>query len=187
MISYKVKLCFMMVFWHCLLFGQNEAYYIDILATHLNGIQEQKVNNGRVDIVTSTHAIEVEWASNWKHSIGQALWYGLQTGKKPGIILIKKTIDDRKYGIMLESALDYAGLGENIEVWFYPEDFGGTYEGMQTQRQEHKQHLIQTFGQYTRNKNSGVRHNSKCAYFDCANCVSCGPNDGKKACGKCGG
>ena len=29
--------------------------------------------NGRVDIVTDEYAIEVEWANNWKHSIGQAL------------------------------------------------------------------------------------------------------------------
>lgn len=168
-------------------YSQNEAHYIDILAAQMNGTQEQKVENGRVDIVTITHAIEVEWASKWKHSIGQALWYGLQTNKKPGIILIMKTVEDRKYGIMLQSALDYAGLTENIKVWFYPEDFGGTFEVVQEQRQEYKQNLIQTYGQYTRNKNSGVRHNSRCTYFDCANCVSCGPTDGKKACGKCGG
>lgn len=183
----KTNICVIFFCFQFLVNGQNEAHYIDILADKMNGIQEQKVENGRVDIVTATHAIEVEWAANWKHSIGQALWYGLQTGKKPGIILIMKSIDDRKYGIMLQSALDYAGLGENIKVWFYPEDFGGTYEGMQTQRQEHKQNLIQTYGLYTRNKNSGVRHNSKCTYFDCSNCVSCGPIDGKKACGKCGG
>lgn len=183
----KAKWCVLMVLWQCLLFGQNEAHYIDIMATKLNGAQEQKVQNGRVDIVTSTHAIEVEWASNWKHSIGQALWYGLQTNKKPGIILIMKSIEDRKYGIMLVSALDYAGLTENIKVWFYPEDFGGTYEGIQAERQEHRQNLLQTHGQYTRNKNSGVRHNSNCTYFDCANCVPCGAMDGKKACGKCGG
>jgi hypothetical protein len=183
----KAKVCFLLIFFGSVVISQNESHYINLLVNQLNGVKEQRVQNGRVDIVTATHAIEVEWASNWKHSIGQALWYGLQTNKEPGIILLMKSIDDRKYGIMLQSALDYAGISEKIKVWFYPEDFDETFESVETNRQEHKQNLLQTNGQYTCNKNSGVRHNSKCTYFDCANCVPCGPTDGKKACGKCGG
>ena len=183
----KISITILTLFFNYILMGQNEAHYIDILATQLSGVQEYKVKNGRVDIVTPYHAIEVEWAANWKHSIGQALWYGLQTNKKPGIILIMKETKDRNFGVMLKSALDYAGIGDKIDVWFYPEDFGSSITQVTVERAEYKQTMIQNNGNYTRNKNSGVRHNSNCSYFDCANCIPCGPADGKKACGKCGG
>lgn len=169
------------------LLGQPESYYCDLLAKELNGIREYTVENGRVDILTDQYAIEVERASNWKQSIGQALWYGLQTNRKPGIILIMKDLKDRKHGIRLQSAIDYAGLTNQIKVWFYPEDFGGTFEDMHKSSDEINDKKQTDLGNYTVNKNSKVRHNSRCAHFNCKNCVSCGPNDGMKACGKCGG
>lgn len=183
----KYNLLVILFIFSNLLIAQNEAYYIDLIAGKMGAITEQKVKNGRVDIVTHTHAIEVEWATNWKHSIGQALWYGLQTNKTPGIILIMKDLDERKYGIMLQSAIDYAGMTDKIKVWFYPEDFGSSFVDLETSQQQYKQNLVDTYGNFTKNQNSGIRHNSKCTYFNCANCVPCGPNDGKKACGKCGG
>lgn len=168
-------------------FGQNEAYYIEVINKTLKGQTEVKVENGRVDIVTDDNAIEVEWASNWKHSVGQALWYGLQTTKRPGIILLMNNLEDRKYGIMLGSALEFAGIKDKIDVWLYPEDFGGSFQEMADSRISYKQDLIARYGNYTMNKKTGARHNSRCTYFNCPNCIPCGPNDGKKACGKCGG
>ena len=168
-------------------FSQHEAYYVTLLANKLNGSKEVAVLNGRVDIVTEEYAVEVEWAQNWKHSVGQALWYGLQTNKKPGIILIMKDINERKYGIMLQTALEYSGLSERVMVWFYPEDFDHSFEVLKTDRAQYITKVNDTSGAYSRNKNSGVRHNGTCAHFSCANCVTCGPSDGKRACGKCGG
>ena len=168
--------------------AQNEAHYIELLnQNHFQGQTEVKVPNGRADIVNDEYAIEVEWAEKWKNSIGQALWYGLQTNKKPGIVLVMKDVSDRKYGIMLQSALDYAGIGDQIKVWFYPEDFGRSFIQVEEDRSSFGQNLIEGSGKYTRNKNSGVRHKGTCAYAECKNCVPCGPNDGNKACGKCGG
>ena len=168
------------------LHAQKESDYINQLTAHFGGISEYKVENGRVDILTDEYAIEVERAEKWKHSIGQSLWYALQTNKKPGIILIIEDISDRKHGIRLQSAIDYAGLGDKIRVWFYPEDF----PGLSTPAPAMNQRVSKTTNpnlQYSRNKNSGVRHNSTCGHFDCKNCVPCGPTDGKKACGTCGG
>lgn len=108
--------------------AQTEAFYVQKLAQQLGGQTEVSVKNGRVDIVTDEYAIEVEWANNWKHSIGQALWYSIQTNKKAGIILIMKDEGDYKYGIMLQSTIDYAQIGDKIKVWFYPQDFGGSFE-----------------------------------------------------------
>lgn len=60
--------------------------------------QFRTADGSYVDIVTPTHAIEVEWASKWSEAIGQSLYYAAATGKKPGIILlIKDWKTDRKY------------------------------------------------------------------------------------------
>jgi DNA gyrase/topoisomerase IV subunit B len=84
---------------------QSEAYYCNLIHQQLGGEREVTVTSGLVDIVTETHAYEVEWAKNWKHSIGQALWYGLQTNKKPGVVLIIRENKEFKYLQQLNSAL----------------------------------------------------------------------------------
>ena len=44
----------------------------------------------RCDILTDTHAIEVDFADKWSEAIGQSLNYATQTGKKAGIVLVLK-------------------------------------------------------------------------------------------------
>ena len=44
----------------------------------------------RVDILTKSHAIEVDWAPKWAEGLGQALYYGAVTGKDPGLVLLVK-------------------------------------------------------------------------------------------------
>lgn len=51
----------------------------------------------RVDCLTETHAIEVEFANKWKNAIGQSLHYALMTGKKAGIALILRKETDQRY------------------------------------------------------------------------------------------
>lgn len=54
------------------------------------GWQEEVVqwDRSRVDLLTPTHAIEVDWAYKWSEAIGQSLYYAALTGKQPGIILL---------------------------------------------------------------------------------------------------
>jgi len=101
----------------------NEKYYSKEIQNKLGGEMEFRVEGGRVDLLTEDRAYEIEWASNWKEAIGQALWYGLQSNKKPGIILIMKSKKDYKYYLQLNSALNYASLASNFEVLVYPNDF----------------------------------------------------------------
>ena len=51
----------------------------------------------RVDCLTSTHAIEVDFANKWAESIGQSLFYAEMTGKKPGVYLIIESDRDYRY------------------------------------------------------------------------------------------
>ncbi|TXF90842.1 hypothetical protein FUA23_05225 [Neolewinella aurantiaca] len=146
-----------------LLSAQREADYIDALALHLGAQKEVAVTSGRVDLETATHAIEVERAPKWKNSIGQALWYGLQRNKQPGIILLVESPAQRKYAIQLGSALDYAGLGNSITVWLWPDDFPGV-EPRAAAASEQQQPAAGT-GQYWLNLNGNKRHKSSCRWF----------------------
>jgi len=73
--------------------------------------------------MTKVYAFEIERAAKWKDSIGQSLWYALNTNKKPGIILLIKSKSEFKYAQQLNLALQYAGLDSYIVVYIYPNDF----------------------------------------------------------------
>ena len=81
-------------------------------------------NNGELEVVLpdstrcdclTNNAVEVEFASKWAESIGQSLYYSLQTGKRAGIVLIIETIKDRKYLIRLNTTIKHFNLP--IDVW----------------------------------------------------------------------
>lgn len=101
---------------------QKERWYQERIAAELGGKLEARVENGRVDVLTGTHAIEVEFAGQWKHAIGQALWYSLQTGKQAGIVLVVRDEKrDRGHVIRLGSVIQANKLA--CKVWIWPDDF----------------------------------------------------------------
>mgnify|MGYP001427533136 CR=1 FL=1 len=65
-----------------------EKNWIAALAKKLNGQAEVVVPYGRVDVVTGTYAIEVDYLHKFKEGIGQALHYGDVKGITPGLALI---------------------------------------------------------------------------------------------------
>ena len=67
----------------------NEASYQMAWCKAHNGILEYENKDfTRVDCLTDTHAVEFDFANKWAESIGQALHYGIMTGKKPMVVLI---------------------------------------------------------------------------------------------------
>ena len=62
------------------------------LAPKYGGRTEVRLPCGaRVDLLTDTHAIEADWATSKVYeAIGQALYYSIETGKRPGIILLSR-------------------------------------------------------------------------------------------------
>jgi len=80
----------------------SEHDYSVYIQSLIGGQREYSVPNGRVDLVTDKYAIEIEKASNWKESIGQSLWYALNTNKEPAIILIVESNEDYKHVIRLQ-------------------------------------------------------------------------------------
>jgi len=82
---------------------------------HGGQIEVSLPDGTRCDCVTDTHAIEFDFGSKWAEAIGQALYYGLQTGKKPGIVLILENERDYKYWLRLNSTIQHYKLP--IDTW----------------------------------------------------------------------
>jgi hypothetical protein len=102
--------------------AHSEAWYSELVAVQFKGQKEVRVARGRADVVTATHAIEVEFASKWKESIGQALWYAFQLNKEAGIVLVMEDeARDAPHAIALGSLIEHQKLP--IKVWLWPRDF----------------------------------------------------------------
>jgi len=75
-----------------------EKDYQEVWCKQARGIIEYVLDDGaRVDCLTDEYAIEFDFASKWAESVGQSLYYALQTGKKPGIVLILEKESDRRF------------------------------------------------------------------------------------------
>ena len=70
----------------------------------------------RVDCLTDTHAIEVDFAKKWYEAIGQSLHYGFMTNRTPGIGLIVLTEVDQMKAKRLLKVIEVYNLP--IKVWF---------------------------------------------------------------------
>lgn len=177
-----LTVCLYLLFSLCLRSQTYERDYQRLIQQQLGGEMEVPVQSGRVDILNAEYAIEVEFADKWKQSIGQALWYGLQTNRTPGIVLIKRDrFADNKYVLQLGSALSYANL-DQVKVWVWPDDFSNVTPAPSATRQ-----LTAPAGEYWLNTNTGSRHNSTCRNFNNTKRGRfCGPDEGR-ACGICGG
>ncbi|PJE80538.1 hypothetical protein CI610_00430 [invertebrate metagenome] len=94
----------------------NEQWYQSVWC-HGNGGQSEILleNNRRVDCLTDSHAIEMEFASKWHHAIGQALDYAMLTHKKAGIVLILRRPNDHYYWQQLNETINYYQLP--IMLW----------------------------------------------------------------------
>jgi len=101
----------------------SEKEIADYIQGLIGGQREVSVPSGRIDLVHNDIAYEIEWASKWKESIGQALWYAQQSNNKPGIILLLKKKSDYKYLLQLNSTLVYSNLNEEFKVFLFPTDF----------------------------------------------------------------
>jgi len=173
----KVQLTFLFCLLSVLACTQSEKTIVQAIQADLGGRLEQKMPDGsRVDLLTSEIAYEIDFASKWKESIGQALWYSLQSGKKPGIILIRKTNRDYRYVQQLYSALQFAKLNERFIIKIFPDDFacGDAYA------------LEAAHSKYWISNNSKKRHKHTCHNYENTNGRYCNANDGIAA-GCCGG
>lgn len=71
-----------------------ETYYQERWCAEQGGVLEFVVESGaRCDCLTTTHAVEFDFADKWAEAIGQSLHYAALTMRRAGIVLI---IEDPK-------------------------------------------------------------------------------------------
>ena len=80
----------------------------------VGGETEHRLPDGtRVDCLTDVYAIEFDFASKWAESIGQSLYYGICTDRKPDVVLILEKESDARYLPRIETVAEEHG----ITVW----------------------------------------------------------------------
>jgi hypothetical protein len=89
-----------------------QQYYANLVEGETEVVLEDRT---RCDIVTATHAIEVDFADKWAEAIGQSLSYGLNLNLKPAIVLIMEQENDERHFIRINTIIDHYQL--NIEVF----------------------------------------------------------------------
>ncbi len=66
-----------------------ESYYQEKYCSTVDGLVEYILpDRARIDCLTETEAIEVDFAHKWAESIGQSLYYANMTGRNPAVLLI---------------------------------------------------------------------------------------------------
>lgn len=68
--------------------GAKESVWRDALAKQWNGRTEVRIEGGRIDVLTDTLAIEIDWQHKWHEGLGQAIHYADATGKTGVLALI---------------------------------------------------------------------------------------------------
>ena len=93
-----------------------EAWYQAQWCAERNGQAEVSLGDGtRVDCLTSTHAVEFDFADKWAEAIGQSLHYARQSGIRAGVVLIVESADDRRFWVRLTGTIEHFGLP--IDTW----------------------------------------------------------------------
>jgi hypothetical protein len=112
----RLNICIILLFPLSLFAKQPESYYQNQFAQKIGGQTEVTAGDGtRCDILTTTHAIEVDFAHKWGEAIGQSLNYGFQFNRRAGIVLILEKPSDQKHLIRVNSIIQHYDLP--IKVW----------------------------------------------------------------------
>ncbi|OED43519.1 hypothetical protein ACH42_09990 [Endozoicomonas sp. (ex Bugula neritina AB1)] len=94
----------------------NEHWYQDVWCKGMKGEVEYRLEDGRrIDCLTDTYAIEVEFAHKWPEAIGQSLDYSMLTNKNAGIVLILRKPTDQEHCQRLEKVIQHYQLP--IRAW----------------------------------------------------------------------
>lgn len=88
-----------------------ESFYQDAWCAERKGITEYQLpSRTRVDCLTETEAVEVDFANKWYEAVGQSLFYSLETGKQAAILLILEKSKDHIYLRRMQETIKYFNL-----------------------------------------------------------------------------
>lgn len=86
---------------------QPEKVYQKEWCDRFHGVTEYRLSDKtRVDCVTKNYAVEFDFANKWAEAIGQSLYYGIMTSKKPAVVLIIEKPSDFRYYYQIKKVAD---------------------------------------------------------------------------------
>ena len=96
----------------------NERTVVNLLAEKYQANVEVKLwDDTRVDLLSETHAYEVDWARKYAEGVGQALYYSSLTARKPGLILLVRNFKkELRYIYRAQITCNEAGVDLYIET-----------------------------------------------------------------------
>ena len=108
--------------WKAVYHPHSESSYQHAWCSAHNGIEEYELSDKtRVDCLTDTHAVEFDFANKLYEALGQAMHYGLMTGKKPKVVLILDSKYKRQQMIYFER-IKKIGQAYNIDVEYVSDE-----------------------------------------------------------------
>jgi hypothetical protein len=90
----------------------------------LGGKPKQRIKCGIVDILTLTHAWEVEPISSWKNGLGQAISYASELGLKPGLALYGPKPKEKTL-TSIKNTAELLNVDLLFKMWERPEPLPG--------------------------------------------------------------
>lgn len=103
--------------------NHSESSFQHAHCSSVNGIEEYELEDKtRVDCLTKKYAIEYDFANKSYEAVGQALYYGLMTGKMPKVVLI---LDSNKVfeQLVYFNRIKKIAKKYNFEVEYITENF----------------------------------------------------------------
>lgn len=82
-------------------------------------MEYENIDKTRVDCLTEFHAVEFDFYNKWAESIGQALYYGFMTGKKPKVVLI---LENQKWQMVYYNRILKLSKIYNFDVEYVTND-----------------------------------------------------------------
>jgi len=174
--------------------GIRESAWRDALSQRLGGKAEVPVKNGRIDVLTTNEAIEIDWPHKWHEGLGQALHYAAATGRTGVLALISYSLGpdnlrrrSRERFDMVEKICRKSGI--KLIILFPSRQrrparsqvspAGPAATGTPTQPADQPAHWLNT--------RTGVRHRPGCRFYrNTDEGRPCGPDEGRP-CRICGG
>jgi hypothetical protein len=172
----RIKLLLLLLTFSLLSAKQSERHYQTQYAIKIGGKTEVVMKDrSRCDIVTRTHAIEVDFAKKWAEAIGQSLHYALHTGKRPAVALIVLSPSDNKYVERVRKiSAEY-----RLDLTIYPIDGAGASVSYSKARVAGEKEFWIT--------SSGKSHNSSCRYYGSTKSGRYSDKPSGDSCKVCGG
>ena len=166
-----------------------------------HGKLEVKTPNGSIDILTETHAIEVDHARNYRAGIKQALQYSAETKKKAGLALIMDGNQDTSQSVEAarklceQSGVTFWLINEHVSVNDLADQkthklapaTGATNSLPVTKTNTTVQTEEKVESSFWLNAKTGVRHNKSCRWYDNTTTGKPCKADEGRACKNCGG